>query len=406
MAAHWASLNNPNTPVIVQTGRLVEVDGYGYMEMVPESELDDQGNYVPPPLPPPPTAAELAEREKLRRHSERLFLETFFSHGSINHLIENIHAECELCGALDRFHQLLAAHLQGKRAVSRWNIEWLEHGFDLGFDFDRNPESAMQPDEDRFTAAPPSFPTDAFNASFLHPLDDDDYPHDEIPFTLKDHYAHCFRHCTSALPERVQIRPWDPVLHFRTMLPGEPPLDSPRLLSQHCFLDFGNAPGTAAPEAAIDTIFNGTVRDVRRILHWPRFRLLLLAQRSGDEHGGLERLSSDLIAAIGHHMLNGTKDAHGFEVAGSFDMPFEDRPGYEEMENDLEFFGIMSDERRAERDEMIQRVQELVQRTSTDAAPPPPRGTGGGSLFGSGATEAEALAATEALQGYDLAGPV
>ena len=40
MAAHWASLNNPNTPVIVQTGRLVD----GYMEMVPESELDAQGN--------------------------------------------------------------------------------------------------------------------------------------------------------------------------------------------------------------------------------------------------------------------------------------------------------------------------------------------------------------------------
>ena len=98
-------------------------------------------------------------------------------------------------------------------------------------------------------------------------------------------------------------------------------------------------------------------------------------------------------------MLHGTKDAHGFEVAGSFGMRFEERPGYEEMEIDLAFFGIMSDKRRAERDEMRRRMEELFQRTrNTDAAPPPPRaapGTAGGSLFGSGATEAEALAATD-----------
>ena len=57
----------------------------------------------------------------------------------------------------------------------------------------------------REAAAPPSFPTDAFNATFVHPLDDDAYPQYEIPFTLKDHYAHCFRHCTAVLPERLLV---------------------------------------------------------------------------------------------------------------------------------------------------------------------------------------------------------
>ena len=131
------------------------------------------------------------------------------------------------------------------------------------------------------------------------------------------------------------------------------------MLPQHVFPHLGQAAQTdqAALDAAIDSTWNAIVRNVRRTLHWPRFRLLLLAQRSGDEHGGLERLSADLIATIGHHMINGTKDAHGFEVAGSFDMPFEERPEYDE--NKLEAYGIVTAARQAVRDAQLAQVRAM-----------------------------------------------
>ena len=88
------------------------------------------------------------------------------------------------------------------------------------------------------------------------------------------------------------------------------------LLPQHCF------PGMPSEE------WNGIVHAVRRDLHWPRARLLLIAVTKPDPlgTGGLDRLDVDLVGVIFHHMLHGAKDTRGYEVAGSYALPFELRP--------------------------------------------------------------------------------
>jgi hypothetical protein len=199
-------------------------------------------------------------------------------------------------------------------------------GFNVRFDFARDPESHVRVDE-----LVPGWGWD---------LDDDDDEEWE-GYTLKERYAQCLPHCSSVLPERVLLTAT---------------LEHQYLLSQHCFLDLGQPTDQSALDQAIETGWNGVVRDVRRTLHWPRFRLLLLALRSADAghtHSGLERLGPDLISTIGHHMLHGPKDTHGYEVSGSFHLPFDARPGYDELQNELEECGIASDDRKALRKAQI-----------------------------------------------------
>jgi hypothetical protein len=103
-AALYAALHaalRSHAPVVRTRARLVEVDGA--MRFVPEDELESEGRYVPPP---PPTESARRQAESEWRHVERVRLESHFNHGSINHLIENVHAECLLAGSLDQFHHL------------------------------------------------------------------------------------------------------------------------------------------------------------------------------------------------------------------------------------------------------------------------------------------------------------
>ena len=70
--------------------------------------------------------------------------------------------------------------------------------------------------------------------------------------------------------------------------------------------------------------FNKPIHAARRALHWQKYKLLLLANRSTDEdHGGLERLSIELIQTIGNFLVHGEKDRHGREYVPLGHIPWQ-----------------------------------------------------------------------------------
>ena len=75
-----------------------------------------------------------------------------------------------------------------------------------------------------------------------------------------------------------------------------------------------------------------TLKVVRLLL---RHKVLLLASShdaEDGEHSGLERLSSELVSYIGHFLLHGRTDLSGYEVVGgTYALPWEERPEYDEV---------------------------------------------------------------------------
>ena len=49
------------------------------------------------------------------------------------------------------------------------------------------------------------------------------------------------------------------------------------------------------------------------------------------EHSGLERLSSELVSHIGHFLLHGRTDLSGYQVVGTYALPWEERPEHNEV---------------------------------------------------------------------------
>ena len=118
--------------------------------------------------------------------------------------------------------------------------------------------------------------------------------------------------------------------------PGTPAMVA--LVAQHCQ---PAPPSSAVPEVSPDGFditsvrhFNSIMRGVRVDLHWPRMKVLLLASchdAEDGEHSGLERLSSELVSRIGHFLLHGRTDLSGYEVVGTYALPWEERPDYDEV---------------------------------------------------------------------------
>ena len=250
-------------------------------------------------------------------HGPEIFVlleEMKFNHGSLHHLIENVFAECELAREPAAFERLLTQHVQGVPVTSRWLLYGVSNGLPIRFDFQRGPNYLVPPEK---------LPVKAFGTDVLVGPDvtlDVLFGPSRRGATVQDHYASSISGPgSSPLPERVTL-----------VVTGTDGRDN-SLLSQQCFLHMpgGVKGGVVDLQANINKMWNGIVRAVRSELHWPRARLPLLAVSKPTNLStstSAESLNSDLVGKIFYHMLNGPKDTQGFEVAGMYALPFEERP--------------------------------------------------------------------------------
>ena len=210
--------------------------------------------------------------DELRSERPRLIVtEKVNETGSLHRIIEILHRECTLsCMSRAEWERLLKEVVTPALKVvhSRFNLQGLPGArcfFPLRFNFAHDP-----------------------NRYFVNVSGAEDGYR-----TLEEHYAYCFN-AASPLHERV-------IIHNVA--------DHCFLFSQHCILTVE----TEALETHVGR-FNKPIHAARRALHWQKYKLLLLANRSTDEdHGGLERLSIELIQTIGNFLVHGEKDRHGRE---------------------------------------------------------------------------------------------
>ena len=204
-------------------------------------------------------------------------------HGTLHHLLEVIHDDCEAAVSAPQFKALCQELLHGVQIRScldfaRGAYNWKLY-FPLRLDFAHDPSSH------RINV---SGAEDGFR-------------------TLQEHYLCCFS-IGSRLPERALVS---------YEIGGG---DSCLLLPQHLY-PYGEE-HSYSDRAQVD-VFNRHVQRIRRRLHWPRMKLLLLGCEGGAAHGGLGLLSMDLARVVGRHLLAGTADSAGRLTAGMYSPGFE-----------------------------------------------------------------------------------
>ena len=243
-------------------------------------------------------------------------------HGTLHHLIEVIHSDCVASSATARFHTLLQEHLAGHMVSCTLDFEKGGHNwslyYPLQFNFHQTPADAVIQGGAKSGAK---------------------------ARTMEEHYTRRF--CVgSSLPERVLVEVVRSSRSGQTSrATGEHP-GTMFLLPQHlCPYSEQQAPLTFAESRALGETargpsqasraaneerfqmrimeFNRQIALIRRELHWPRMKLLLLGARDGVSHSGLEHLDNHLVCHIGHFLLRGPVDAEGRQTAGIY------MPGFE-----------------------------------------------------------------------------
>ena len=284
---------------------------------------------------PMPSLTDEEKRDAARL--KRMMLERLgFKHGSVHHLIENVFAECVEAGTSlndmtlnGAFLSLLDTHVAGLRCTASHQI--------LGL----NDETA------RFTISLPTVGMEGVRFlvpqfDFRQTLTDMTYIDANSLYHLREAYRSRF-HVACPMRERVLVASSrssamggafpSPSPHFP---PGTPAMVA--LVAQHCQ---PAPPSPAVPEVSPEGFditsvrhFNSIMRGVRVDLHWPRMKVLLLASShdaEDGEHSGLERLSSELVSHIGHFLLHGRTDLSGYQVVGTYALPWEERPEHNEV---------------------------------------------------------------------------
>ncbi|EOD24742.1 hypothetical protein EMIHUDRAFT_443810 [Emiliania huxleyi CCMP1516] len=273
---------------------------------------------------PMPTDEEKRDAARLKRMMGGLMLERLgFMHGSVHHLIENVFAECVEAGTSlndttlnGAFLSLLDTHVAGLRCTASHQILGLNDET-ARFTISLPSEGAIQlpgppPTGIERHRYPGIIDANSIDANFL--------------YHLRELYRRRF-HVACPMQERVLVASSSSAQHGTTRV---------ALVAQHCQ---PAPPSSAVPEVSPEGFditsvrhFNSIMRGVRVDLHWPRMKVLLLASShdaEDGEHSGLERLSSELVSHIGHFLLHGRTDLSGYEVVGTYALPWEERPEYD-----------------------------------------------------------------------------
>ena len=269
---------------------------------------------------PMPSLTDEEKRDAARL--KRMMLERLgFKHGSVHHLIENVFAECVEAGTSlndmtlnGAFLSLLDTHVAGLRCTASHQILGLNDET-ARFTISLPSEGAIQlPQTFERHRCPGIIDANSIDANFL--------------YHLRELYRRRF-HVACPMQERVLVA-------SSMSSPGTPATVA--LVAQHCQ---PAPPSPAVPEVSPEGFditsvrhFNSIMRGVRVDLHWPRMKVLLLASShdaEDGEHSGLERLSSELVSYIGHFLLHGRTDLSGYQVVGTYALPWEERPEHNEV---------------------------------------------------------------------------